>query len=228
MKSKAFYRLFLAAITFVLSCTFSCNKPYQPVGITLHELPFSDYLFNHSHYNQQGGPTLITDKSDGSIEIGYSFTSTKNGIVEKLGAMMPDSGHVYTVSLWDSATQELMIQKNIEILNRHVFNYVDLIPTNEFQIILANHTYMIGIYTSPLASGIAPYGPFSDDFYNLINPNSGAILPFKGYLHAISFNKQYTGSSFNGPVFPKNEWPFHYLVQGFCDIGFRYVKPFPK
>ncbi|HET7119428.1 MAG TPA: hypothetical protein VFI29_23230 [Hanamia sp.] len=221
MKSKTFYPLFFLAMTYVLAGTSSCNKPYQPIGTNKYERPFFDYLWYHSLLKEPGGPKLNVQGSDGPLEIGYSFTSSIPGIVDKLGIMLPDSGKTYAVSLWDGVTKELLVQKNIQILHPNLFNYVDLLPTNEFKVILANHPYMIGVFTAAISASTNLEG---DNFY-YVQVDGGNIFPFTGYPHVVNFNQEYTLNT-ESPAFPKNPWPFGYVVTGLCDIEFTYVQPF--
>jgi hypothetical protein len=221
MKSKTFYALFFLALALLLIGTSSCNKPYQPVGKTLHELPFFEYLWYHNLPKFPGGTSLTVLKNDGPLEIGYSFTSSIPGIVDKLGIMLPDSGKVYSVSLWDGVTKELLVQKNIQILHPRIFNYVDLLPTNEFKVILANHPYVISLFTVP--SGTLPEAG-GDPFYAVQNDGAN-IFPFTGYPHIINFNQEYIKYT-DSPAFPDDLWPYGYIVTGLCDIEFTYVQPF--
>lgn len=220
MKSKLFYALVFAMV-YILTGTSSCNKPYQPVGNNIHELPFSEYFMYHSLLKEPGGPMLNVQGSDGPLEIGYSFTSSIPGIVDKLGIMLPDSGKTYAVSLWDGETKELLVQKNIQILHPNLFNYVDLLPTNEFKVIFANHPYMIGVFTAAVSESPNLEG---DNFYN-VQVDGGNIFPFTGYSHVVNFNQEYIKYA-DSPTFPDNIWPFGYVVTGLCDLEFTYVKPF--
>ncbi len=215
MKTKTFPGLFYAALIFVIVSTPSCGKTFT----TVYERPFNDYLTSHKPADAK----IITSSSDGPLEIGYSFTSTAIGIVDKLGVMLPDSGKVFTVSLWDGATEKLLVEKNIKILDPQHFNYVNLQPAVETQVILPGHDYVIGVCTYPVdtVAGIHLY-----NYNEVLIPPSGNVFPFTGYPHVVNFNQEYIKklSLPYKPEFPDFKWTFGYVVTGLCDLEFSYVE----
>lgn len=219
MKSKTFYVLFSSAIIFVLGGTSSCDKPYQPVGKTLHELPFSENLANGNLFVSGFSSTPVPPS-----EIGYGFTSSRPGIVDKLGVMFPDSGKTYTVSLWDGASQQLLVQKNITIIDPSAFNYVDLIPTNEFQVILPNHPYVISVFMIP--DGMVYDAKFFYDWSKLRRTDGTNVLPVTGNTNVISFNQGYENNGPYSSAFPEDPLPNSPYLIAPCDIEFTYVQPY--
>lgn len=226
MKLNSFYKLSFLTITCLAAFGYSCNKPYQPAGIHKYERPVSDYLDYLAKTNSKYKPTVGPDH-EGSREVAYSFSSSKPGIITKLGVMLPDSGKTFVVSLWDSTTEDLLVQKNIRILDPNAFNYADLLPTNEFQVIFPNHTYLVGVFTGSVNEHHEEPGDeynLLGDFYNTLYEKDN-IFPFAAYPHIINFHQEYHQYA-NTPTFPKYRWPFEYVLYGFCDIEFTYVQPF--
>lgn len=226
MKTKTFFGLILSAMIFLALGLNSCKKNPLP-GSYKEELPFGEYLYYLMLKNQPGGPELNVENVngiEGALEIGYTFTPPVACMLDTLGAMMPDSGKTYSVSLWDSLTHELLVRRDIKITNTSFFNYVDL--GTDSKVLQANHTYMVSINTGHI-SDVSP-NPIGDSYYELIQ-KGGSIFPFTGYPHLINYNKEYTEhTGFSGPQYPTSLWPFDYVVTGFCDVGLTYFQPIPQ
>lgn len=207
MKSKTFYRLLFLVIIICLAGTSSCTKD-PPVIKYKRENPFSEYLF------QNNSVTIIPHLNNESLEIGYVFTSLQTGIIDELGIRLPDVGEVYTVSLWDGATRELLIQKNIKVNTSGGFNYDDLVSTGESKVIYANHPYMVGVFLVPVGKSELS----SSNFYN-VRRNDGENT---GNLHVVSFLKEFSLIT-TTPAFPNNASQDGNTAGGLIDIGVRYL-----
>lgn len=77
---------------------------------------------------------------NGPYELGYRFKSTKNGFITKIGCYVPQN-LPYRVSLWDSATQELLVSTTLSVTDSTKFTYKDIAPVN----IEAGKKYVISI-----------------------------------------------------------------------------------
>ncbi len=138
--------LFLCAVgflTILLTCSTTCKKTASGGARLSTVNPFKQWLAN------TGDTATLTNTTNGlPVELGYTFTASDTGTVYQIGLRLPDTGRTYTVSLWDGVTQNLLIQKDVKnaILD---FSYIDLNATNEAVHILANHIYVIGVYTVP-------------------------------------------------------------------------------
>jgi len=214
MTTKIFRKTFYLLIICVLTCNYSClKKQIPPGGRLVIEHPFSDYLLNNNSVK------ISLHQNDLPVEIGYSFTSSHPGLVFEMGIRLPDSGRVYTVSLWDGQTQALLIQKNVQINNPQGFSYVDLNTTNEFVPISANHTYVVSVFMIPFSADDASDAA-GDNFYDVRRNDQANVFPITG--HAITYQREYTKTSFT-PAFPDNLSLEQDIVNGFCDVGFSYA-----
>lgn len=82
--------------------------------------------------------STITFTNSTSFEMGYSFSSSKNGILTQLGGLFPDKKS-YRVALWDSASQTLLDSAIIQVRDTSKFNYTAISPIN----IIAKRKYII-------------------------------------------------------------------------------------
>jgi hypothetical protein len=207
--------LFLSAIGFLiilLTCSTTCKKNNSGGARLSTVNPFKQWLAN------TGDTATLTNSANGlPLELGYSFTASDTGTVYQIGLRLPDTGRTYTVSLWDGATQNLLIQKDVK--NAIIgFSYIDLNATNEAVHILANHLYVIGVYTVPV--GIVGAGPAGDNYYAIRRTDQKDIFPMtEGY---ITYQHQYGKTSYT-PAFPDNLSVYQDFIDGICDIGFSHV-----
>jgi len=82
----------------------------------------------------------VTIMNNGNFEIGYRFSSNKNGHITKLGCYMPD-GLTYRVALWDSTTKNLIVAVSVKVTDSTKFTYTDISPIP----IVANKKYVVSI-----------------------------------------------------------------------------------
>jgi Domain of unknown function (DUF4082) len=158
--------------------------------------------------------------TDIPYELGYVFQSSKKGQVTQLVVRMPRDGveagpeMIYTVSLWDYDTQQLLAQTNITTTDIR-FTYKNLdnaIP------IVSNKKYVVSVFIKPVNLPAQT----SWSFYSMIKPggNNTAIpfIPFtSGSLTVL--NTQSTLS--NTPAFPSTVGYHKDIITGLCDVVFK-------
>lgn len=77
--------------------------------------------------------------------VGFVFRSAVAGNINELGMLYPETG-AYWVYVWDSVSQQLLTQATVQNNSTSQFTYTNL-PSNIN--ILANHPYVVGLYTTP-------------------------------------------------------------------------------
>lgn len=126
---KYFFVATMALFTIALSCTKN-NTPSKTVKA---ETP-AQALINNNFLDS----TNIF--AHGPHELGYRFYSSKNGRITKIGCYVPRN-LPYRVTLWDSATKQILALATIPVTDSTKFTYKDILPIN----IEANKKYIISI-----------------------------------------------------------------------------------
>ncbi|MBS1948155.1 MAG: DUF4082 domain-containing protein [Bacteroidetes bacterium] len=207
-KAKTIFSLLIVILFLLTGCQ---KKPFQTGGRISRVNPFSQYL------QDNGNKVDVTlHENDLPVEIGYSFTASDTGTIYEIGIRLPDSGRVYTVTLWDGVTQAPLIQKDIKVNTTTGFSYDDLSSTNEAVHILGNHSYVISVNMTQ--SGVA--GAAGDGFYNARRTDQANIFPLTESY--ITYQNQYNKIT-PTPAFPDNLVVYQDFINGLCDIGFSHI-----
>lgn len=199
-----------AAISLVLvsGCTkIGLIPPTLPIT-TLHALEqdpvqsYTDSLFN------VGNGTILTIQSvalndilrprggqdSGQAIIAYAFRSSGYGAVVSLGVKLPTTGYQHNVTLWDSATGQVLAQVAVPTLNGGNWSYVNLAIANQAVGIQPDHGYMVGFNSLAVGNTINTPDPGNSIF--VINgiytgggggpvvsifPFTRGVITFEGY-----------------------------------------------
>lgn len=247
----------LYAATILLSILgSSCTKLGQiipvppPVGViqSLEQTPFKSYtdsLFALSVTNNVGSILTIvavalndntlpgsSGQDLGQAEIAYAFRSSVAGAVTSLGVMLPTTGYKHTVTLWDSATGQVLAQTDVPTLNGGKWTYVSLALLGQAVAIQPDHGYIVGF--NSLAVG-NPVGVFNagneiyilDGIYQFSGGGQSAKAPIIPFTHGpITFENCYSvpyNTTLTNPIFPPSVTVGGtgiFDVPGVGDIGF--------
>jgi hypothetical protein len=238
---------------FFTIATSSCSKvPINPpIPLpnihSLEEFPFQDYLdsLNALAADSINTETIATYLYDpliqhqevpGQAELAYAFRTSVAGAVTSLGVLEPAAGYNHTVTLWDSATGEVLAQALVPSLNSGRWTYVSLALTGQEVPIEANHGYIVGFDSRAQGNSISVANPGSDIYiimgvfdnrsnpvgfgYSNIDPFASKTFSFEGEYMIF-----YNGTTpLVGPPFPNSpngeqDDPQNNLY-GICDIGF--------
>ena len=161
-------------------------------------------------------------------ELGFAFRTSIAGSVFALGFLEPDSSYVHTVTLWDSATQTILAQKNIYNLSGITFTYDTLSPS-EVVVLQPNHGYVLGINSLGVnnllnaynagnlfyfVGGITDYNPAGNPFTPITPFTEGTITVETGFVY------NYGTQAPPANLFPPNFGISGNALMGLCDIGF--------
>ncbi|MBS1511922.1 MAG: DUF4082 domain-containing protein [Bacteroidetes bacterium] len=150
-------------------------------------------------YYVKNNPTFKPQLSNttSAMEVGYAFTVSKKGMVYGFSVYAPVANATYTVTLWDSATQQPIKQKKVTILTKDNFQTINF--DNEAVEIQANRTYVVSMNTA--INGSTQYYPY----YILKKDNPAEkFLPYT-YKHITLKEGRYCfGKNANTPVYPAN------------------------
>ena len=148
-----------AAVSLVLAA--GCTKigqilPIIPITV-IHDLEqdpvqsYTDSLFNVGNgtilaiqsvaLNDVLNPTGGADA--GQAVIAYAFRSSGHGAVTSLGVRLPSTGYEHTVTLWDSATLQVLAQAEVPTITGRNWTYVDLAIVNQEVVIQPDHGYIV-------------------------------------------------------------------------------------
>jgi hypothetical protein len=188
---------------------FSQTQPY----LDLSTGGFDDAIPNGTTYQQ--------------AEIGIAFRTSVPGVVFELGIWLPDSSYVHTVTLWDSATQTILAQKNVYNYGKN-FSYDTLSP-NELVTLQPNHGYVLGVNSLALGNPLNAFNAGNEifftagltDFNPAASPNTPATPMTEGPITVE------TGFIYNYGILPTPSNPFPPVfnnnsggLTGLCDFGF--------
>jgi hypothetical protein len=203
--------LLLPLMALMQSTTCTKNGKNPPRQLFMIN-PIDQYL------TKEGDTLSITPQPVGMpAEIGYSFTVSEGGTIYEIGIRLPDTGYIYTVTLWDGVSQAVLAQENIKITSPTGFAYYDLTSVNAQVSISGNHTYVIGVYMVP--TNYTPSQGGGEDFFTMQRSDQANFLPLTE--GPVTFLYEYTASS-NTPAFPANLSDYQNYIDGFIDIGFSY------
>jgi hypothetical protein len=141
--------------------------PIRPINLYPTQTPFKTFITKYNipitETNSAIGLTAVDfglDTRSGMIydqaEVGFAFRSSVAGVVNALGTMLPASGFIHTVTLWDSATQTVLANANVTSQSTSTFTYVDFSTTVPIQ---ANHGYVVGFNTLAMGNPANTYSP---------------------------------------------------------------------
>jgi hypothetical protein len=154
----------------------SCSKvPVNaPIPITilrsLEQFPFHRYLDSSFALARDTIYLTITPVSlldpniphaevPGQAEIAYAFRTSAPAAVTSLALLLPASGYSHTVTLWDSATGEVLAQTNVPSLDSGHWTSVSLAITNQAVPIQPGKGYIVGYNTLAIGGTIDTYSP---------------------------------------------------------------------
>ncbi len=201
-----------AFAVFITVLSLCCTKKHVNNGGRLSTVhPFQQYFINNSK-----AVNLSVHTNSYPLEIGYMFRASDTGSIYEIGLMLPDTGWSYTMTLWDSATQAILLQKVVKCSTATVFSYLDLNATNESVEIMKDHAYVISVNLLPV--GVAGAAP--SDYYDARRADQQAIFPITESY--ITFTNQYNRIT-NSPAFPNNLIVYQDLINGLIDIGFSHI-----
>ncbi len=169
-------------------------------------------------YYVQQNPSFKVQLSNtsSSMEVGYAFTVSKKGMVYAFTAYTPVANATYTITLWDSYTQQPIKQKKLTTTAKDNFQSIDF--DNEAVEIQPNKTYVVSMNTA--INGTAQYYPF----YILKKDNPAEkFLPYT-YKHITLKEGRFCfGKNANTPVYPANTNFYtsnQDVVLGLVDVGY--------
>lgn len=240
----------------VMSAATSCSKLGQiipippPIGViqSLEQTPFKSYtdsLFALKVTDNVGSiltivAVALNDNTQhgsagedlGQAEIGYAFRSTVAGAITSLGVLLPTTGYNHTVTLWDSASGQVLAQVDVPTLNGGKWTYVSLALQNQAVIIQPNHGYIVGFNSlavgNPIETANAGNSIYIlDGIYQFFGSGAGAkvpIIPFtRGPVTFENFYMVAYNTPIVNPIFPgggPGQSIEDFDVPGVCDIGF--------
>ena len=144
--------------TFLSSCTkyqVGANTPTvtpMQAFITKYDIPINtmDTVLFLPAINFYGLP----DKGEyDQEEVGFAFRTSTPGVVFELGCLLPDSGFIHTVTLWDSATKTILARTDVISVSQSSFAYTGL-DSSTVVTLQANHGYVIGLNSTAVGNPV--------------------------------------------------------------------------
>lgn len=243
----------ICAVALIALLGFGCSKlgSIAPPPITtiqsLEQTPWKTYLDSLFGATSQGvlltiepvqlNNALLEVSAPGSGQavIAYAFRSSVPGAVTSLGIFMPTTGPQHNVTLWDSASGQVLALAQVPSLDSGHWTYVSLALANQAVVIEANHGYIVGFNSLAIGDQINVPNPnngvyFMDGIYTNINSNTGGgvgkvpIVPFtEGAITYENYYTAYYDDPNARPPYPGTSFsnPFGaFDLPGVCDIGF--------
>jgi hypothetical protein len=192
--------------------------PATPTDTATALLPVDMYgIPNKGEYNQ--------------AEFGFAFRTSTPGVVFELGTLLPDSGFIHTVTLWDSATQTILARTDVINLSKISFSYTGL-DSSTVVTLQANHGYVIGLNSTAVGNPVnsasvgnmiyAPQPLLVDQGQGntifLCPFTEGPITVERGFIYNYGYQAQ--PSVFFPPASSWSSQDNGFL--GLCDFGFAY------
>jgi hypothetical protein len=241
----------LVALLLLLLLGSSCYK-YNPLppGVVdslklLEQHPFESYLDSLEALTINTDSELVTyipvgindpnlkedDSSTGQQEIAYAFRSSVGGLINQLGVYVPFGGYTHTVTVWDSATGEVVSQANVASASPG-WSFTDLVSIGQEATILPDHGYIVGFNSDAVGVPINTVSQGNevyliDGIYDFkSNPPPGGIPMIPFTWQSITYEGFYAVSydtPISAPIFPGKSSIETHDITGFvggCDIGF--------
>jgi hypothetical protein len=220
MKTKLLFPVVALALVFVSSCNKLITLPGAPSPVQHPFLTYVAYLQGLNITNDSELvtyiPVLLNDQTTkatgtGQAEYAFAFRSANPGVISQLGIYAPIGGVTHTVTLWDSATGQVLVQLNITTNAPGEWTYSPVGQPNQVLGIEANHGYIIGFNTLPvgipinsdtLAKEIYAFNGIYD-FKANAPPGNLPMLPFTEF--GITFEGWYLVeyiTPISAPIFP--------------------------
>ncbi len=220
MKTRLLFPVVALALVLAISCNKLITLPGSPSPV---QHPFLTYLAYLQGLNLATDSELVTSLSvplndpnsklmgTGQAEFAFAFRSANPGVIGQLGIYAPIAGVTHTVTLWDSATGQVLVQINITTNAPGEWTYSSVGQTNQVLGIEANHGYIIGFNTLPvgvpinsdtLANEIYTFNGIYD-FKANAPPGNLPMLPFTEF--GITFEGWYLvdyDTPISAPIFP--------------------------
>jgi hypothetical protein len=246
---KSWMLKLLPAGIFIVLFGQSCSKiPVSPPPFlfpiqTLEQTPFHSHM--DSVFALAKNDTILTitaaylpdllqphsEGSSGQAEIAYAFRFTTAAAITSLGVLVPSQGFSHTVTLWDSASQQVLAQADVPSLDSGKFTYVSLALINQAVLIQPNHGYIVGFNSLAVGNSLNTYSKGNwiytlDGIFDFAFPKDPniPILPFT--RGPVTFEGYYLypyDTPISLPPFPGGASFFNsyvYDVPGVCDIGY--------
>jgi hypothetical protein len=245
----------LLTTVLVMLLAASCSKiPISPIPIpvppgvlqSIEQHPFQRYLDSVEALTSENiylfrDSILLNDvllpphdntQGTGQAEIGYAFRTDVAGAVVGFGIYVPIGGYTHTVTLWDSATGQLIAEWGVPSLHNSAWTTITL-PQQKMQVIQPNHGYILGFNSLAEGNFINTPSPGNElyVYQYIINYNVGTapnefqdVFPFteQDITFEGAYEFPYDTPSANTP-FPLTGNPYASQDPGFfgtCDIAF--------
>lgn len=208
-------------ILFLLIVCTNCCAQYQqkPAAVkqSVIQRPYYGPEINPLKIFIHDDPAVVvkTDTAqDMPYEYGYVFQASKNGLIVRLGVQMPNEGAVYTVSLWDYQSQQLIKQYTVTV-HGSGFSYADLQAGGNAVPVVAGKKYVVSVFSGQSDISRWPY------CYILKRGNSNTAASFLPLTigTVTILNGQFTITP--KPAFPSTTVYHTDILNGLCDIGFK-------
>ena len=238
-----------ALLLLTLGCTRLKLNPFPPFPYpTSVQHPFQTYLDSILALSEVTDSEFVTQvainlndpmgniklEGTGQAEVGYAFRSSVPGAITQLGVYLPTPGFSHTVTIWDSASGEVLAQTNVATPAAGGWGYTGLFEIGQGLTIQASHGYIIGFNsvavgvpenTDTVANEMWLFNGIYD-FRQTPNPPPGGIsmLPFT--YGSITFEGWYQvdyDTPISAPIFlGTHEIQSSVVIAmlGACDIGF--------
>jgi hypothetical protein len=203
MRTKLIFTL-AAIIIVVSSCKKTTNQTVTDTTVdtvTAIETPIQSIFTKNKLFD------TVFVMNNGSYEIGVKFFASDSGVITKLGVRNPIKSK-YAVSLWDVASQALLVTDSISVTDSAKFAYASISPIH----ISANKAYIVS-YNNTV-------GGTSLDYNISQSKETGDVqYPFSdGHITFLSEDEGYSTTT----IFPTDENTQSYLPT--VDIVFQAIK----
>ena len=253
---KTFTLKLLLGAGLLLLTSQSCYKlrliPF-PIGDHFTQTPFRSYFdslyaVSGDSVNSAGNgiivvftPAGVNDilqkgdggQDEGQLEIAYAFRTAYAGSVISLGVWLPDPGSTHTVTLWDSASGQVLAQANVATTASGAWAYVS-VPNAAIQ---PGHGYIIGVNSLAVGNPMNTVNPSNEIFlidgiydFSATLPPDGALLPMLPFTKGAITVEGWWQDFYDTPIpggqaglFPGGTPARSYNVVGMvglCDFGF--------
>jgi hypothetical protein len=240
----------LCAAVISLVAAVGCSKigqipPTIPITVihSLEQNPvqsYTDSLFNVGNgtilaiqavaLNDVLNPQPQGGEDAGQAIVAYAFRSSGYGAITSLGVMLPTTGYEHNVTLWDSATGQVLAQAEVPTLTGGKWTYVDLAIVNQAVAVQPDHGYIVGFNSLAVGNTINTPDPGNSIFIiNGIYTQGGAgpnvpIFPFtRGEITIEGYYIDFYDNPNERLPYPgtaTSEYFGNMTVPGLVDIGY--------